>query len=88
MPSFGVLHRVALVRSDVSEENIASIIRVKSISELGIKLAVTSNLRTLRRNTNSTFLCAQCVPSSLILLISIIKQTNSVALSPQANYTD
>jgi hypothetical protein len=36
-----MLHRVALVRTDVSEEPIASIIRV-GIGELGT-LAVTSN---------------------------------------------
>jgi hypothetical protein len=35
---------VALVRTDVSKERIASIIRVKRISELGITLAITSNI--------------------------------------------
>jgi hypothetical protein len=45
-----MLRRVALV-TDVSEEFIASIIRVIKISELGTTLAVTSNRRTLRRNT-------------------------------------
>jgi hypothetical protein len=39
------------VRTDVSEELIASIIRVTGIGELGTTLAVTSNRRTLRRNT-------------------------------------
>jgi hypothetical protein len=43
-----MLRRVALVRTDVSEECIASIIRVPGISELGTTLAVTSNRRTLR----------------------------------------
>jgi acetolactate synthase regulatory subunit len=38
-----MLHRVALVRTDVSEERIAPIIRVTRISELGTTLAVTSN---------------------------------------------
>jgi hypothetical protein len=33
--------RVVLVRTDVSEESIASIIRVKRISELGTTSAVT-----------------------------------------------
>jgi hypothetical protein len=51
MPSFGVLRRVALVRTDVSEERIASSIRVKAIGELGTSLAVTSNGSTLRGNT-------------------------------------
>jgi hypothetical protein len=49
MPSFGVLHRVALVRTDVSEECSASIIKVIRICELGTTLAVTSNRRTLPR---------------------------------------
>jgi hypothetical protein len=47
----GMLHRVALVRTDVSEELTASFIRVTRIGELGTTLAVTSNRRTLRRNT-------------------------------------
>jgi hypothetical protein len=42
---------VALVRTDISGESSASIIRVTRIGELGIKLAVTSNLRTLRRKS-------------------------------------
>jgi hypothetical protein len=47
-----MLRRVALVRTDVSEELSASIIRVTGIGELGT-LAVTSNRRTLRRNTKT-----------------------------------
>jgi hypothetical protein len=50
MSSSGMLRRVALVRTDISEELSASIIRVVRIGELGT-LAVTSNRRTLRRNT-------------------------------------
>jgi hypothetical protein len=49
--SSGMLRHVALVRTDVSEELRASFIRVTKIGELGTKLAVTSNRRTLRRNT-------------------------------------
>jgi hypothetical protein len=41
---------VALLRTNVSKEHIASIIRVTRISELGTMLAVTSNRRTQRRN--------------------------------------
>jgi hypothetical protein len=37
------------LRTDVSEEHIASIISVESISELGTTLAVSSNRTTLRR---------------------------------------
>jgi hypothetical protein len=42
-----MLHLVALVRTDVSEELSASFIRVTIIVELGTTLAVTSNRRTL-----------------------------------------
>jgi hypothetical protein len=47
----GILRLVALVRTDVSEELSASFIRVTRIGVLGTILAVTSNRRTLRRNT-------------------------------------
>jgi hypothetical protein len=43
-----MLRRVALVRTDVSEELSASFIRVTRIGELGATLAVTNNKRTLR----------------------------------------
>jgi hypothetical protein len=49
MPSSGILHRVALVRTDVSEELSASMIRVTRISEVRKMLALISNRRTLRR---------------------------------------
>jgi hypothetical protein len=52
MVSAGMLRRVALVRTDVSEELSASFIRVTRIGELGTTLAATSNRRTLRRNTS------------------------------------
>jgi hypothetical protein len=47
MLSYGMLRRVALVRTDVSEELSASIIRMTRIGELGT-LAITSNPGTLR----------------------------------------
>jgi hypothetical protein len=50
MASSGMLRRVALVRTDVSQELGASFIKVTRISELGTTLDVTSNRRTLRRN--------------------------------------
>jgi hypothetical protein len=46
MASSGMLRRVALVRTDVSEELSASFIRVTRIGELGT-LGVTSNRLTL-----------------------------------------
>jgi hypothetical protein len=42
MPSSGLLRRVALVRTDVSEEPGPSIIRVTRVDGLGTSLAVTS----------------------------------------------
>jgi hypothetical protein len=42
-----MLYSVALVKTDVSEELSASIIKVTKIDELGTTLAVTSNRRTL-----------------------------------------
>jgi hypothetical protein len=51
MVSSGMLRRVALVRTDVSEDLSTSFIKVTRIGELGTTLAVTSNRCTLRRNT-------------------------------------
>jgi hypothetical protein len=45
-----MLRRMALVRTDVSEELNASFIRVTKIGELGTTLVLTSNRRMLRRN--------------------------------------
>jgi hypothetical protein len=50
MPSSGMLGRVALVRTEVSEERSASIIRMTRIVGLGT-LSVTSNRCMPRRNT-------------------------------------
>jgi hypothetical protein len=44
-----MLFRVALVRTDVSEEPGASFIRVTRVGELGTTKAATSNRRTLLR---------------------------------------
>jgi hypothetical protein len=50
-----MLHRVALVRTDVSEEHVASIVELRIIGDLGTRLAITSSetsvlTRASRRN--------------------------------------
>jgi hypothetical protein len=47
MPSSEMLRRVALVRTDFSEEPSASFIGVTRIGDVGTTLAATSNQRTL-----------------------------------------
>jgi hypothetical protein len=73
-----MLRRVALVRTDVSEERSASIIRVTRIGELGTTLAVTSNRRTLRKKHNG-------ITYSLVFLRSVrrfLVRTSAVPSSP------
>jgi hypothetical protein len=48
MPSSGMLRRVVLVRTGVSEERSASIIRVTRVGELGTTLPVISNRRSMK----------------------------------------
>jgi hypothetical protein len=50
MSSSGMLRRVALARTHVSDELSASFIRVTRTGELGTTLSLTGNRRTLRRN--------------------------------------
>jgi hypothetical protein len=75
-----MVRRVAIVRTDVSEERSAFFIRVTRIGELGTTLVVTSNPRTLRRNPKVLYfvflrsvhrllVTASVVPSSPILVI-------------------
>jgi hypothetical protein len=64
-----MLCRVAIVRTDVSEELSASFIRETRIGELGTMLAVTSNRRT-------QLVTANVVPSSPIL-VTLMKEALS-----------
>jgi hypothetical protein len=51
MPSSGVLRRVDHVRTDISDEHIASTMRLTRIGELETTLDVSSNRGTLRTRT-------------------------------------
>jgi hypothetical protein len=78
-----MLRRVALVRTDDSEEPSASFIRVTTIGELGTRLPVTSNRRTLRRNTKvflrsvRRLLVTANVPTSPILVTLMMEELHS-----------
>jgi hypothetical protein len=72
--SSGMLRRVALVRTDVSEEAGASFIWVIRIGELGTTQAATSNRRMLRRNTKCWLLVAACVVPSSLILVTLMKE--------------
>jgi hypothetical protein len=78
MVSSGMLHSVALVRTDVSEELSASFIRVTGIGELGTTLALTSNISTLvfLRCVRRLLVTANVVPSSPIL-VTLVKEEPS-----------
>jgi hypothetical protein len=68
-----MLRRVALVRTDASEELRASFIRVTRIGELGTTLAVTAHLLFLR-SMHRLLVRASVVPSSPIL-VTLMKET-------------
>jgi hypothetical protein len=70
-----------LVRTNVSEELSASIIRVKTIGELGT-LVVTSNRSKPRRNSISSIpVSADVVPSSLTLVTLMMAAIRSYETS-------
>jgi hypothetical protein len=116
-----MLHRVALVRTDVSEEPSASFIRVTGISETSVLTRATwriipedTILHIIRNPIPSStiwyttlhaiyhtvdkqvnFLCSGSFTAIPMLFQSVHRiwstnknKTDSVALSPQANYTD
>jgi hypothetical protein len=79
-----MLRHVAVVGTDVSEELSATIIRETRIGELGT-LAVTSNRRTLRRNTDlrsvRRLLVTANVSSSPILVTLMMEALSSSEIS-------
>jgi hypothetical protein len=79
MASSGMLRHVPLVGTDVSEELSASFIKVTRIGELGTMLVLSSNRRTLRRNTSRVrrlLVGASVVPASPIL-VTLMKEALS-----------
>jgi hypothetical protein len=70
MASSGMLRRVALVRTEVSEKLNASFIRVTRIVELGTTLDITSNRRTLLVRAN-------VIPSSPLLVTLMMEGLRS-----------
>jgi hypothetical protein len=80
MSSSGMLCRVVLVITDVSEELSTSFIRVTRFGELGTTLAATSNRRTLSlvflSSVRRLLVRASVVPSSPIL-VTLMKEALS-----------
>jgi hypothetical protein len=76
MPSSEILHRLAVVRTDVSEERIASIIRVTRIGELGTS-AVTNNTNTLPGN----IIHYRAQPILVTVMIEAIRYSETSALT-------
>jgi hypothetical protein len=69
-----MLRLVALVRTDISEESSASIIRLTTIGDLEITLALTSNRHTL-------IVTGNVVPSSPIVVSLMMEVLRSSEMS-------
>jgi hypothetical protein len=69
-----MLRRVVLVRTDVLEKRISSIIRATRLAELGTTSAMTSNRSTL---SASVLVSAKIVPSSPVLVTLILEVIGS-----------
>jgi hypothetical protein len=82
MTSSGMLRRVTLVRTDVSEELSAFIIRVTRIGELGTTLDVTSNRHTLRRNIYLQYIlqepCGVTSQKTPFFVVTVVKTSNLI----------
>jgi hypothetical protein len=81
MPSSGMLRRVAPVRADVSEVLSTSIIRVTRIGELGTTLGLTSNPRTLRRNTKLVLANVSSSPILVTLMMEELISSETLVLT-------
>jgi hypothetical protein len=76
MPSSGILRRVALVRTDVSDELSASVIRVKVSRNQQPKQATKKYSRR-----TSLLVTAKVVPSSPILVTQLMEAMHSSEMS-------
>jgi hypothetical protein len=81
--SSGMLRRVTLVRTDVSEELSASFIRTTRIGELGTTPAVSSNHLIFLHSVCRLLVTAGIVPSSPILVILMEEALRSSETSVQ-----
>jgi hypothetical protein len=76
MESSVMLRRVAFIKTDVSEEPNAAIIRVTRIDELGTTLTVTRNRCALRRDTKF-----RMASSGMIRRVALVRTDVSEELS-------
>jgi hypothetical protein len=83
MPSSGVWRRVAVVRTEVSEECIASSIRVTRIGQLGTLAIISDFLRSVLQ----LLATANVVPSSPILVTLMLEARRSSETSILARAT-
>jgi hypothetical protein len=82
MAPSGMLHRVALVRTNVSEELTASIIRVTSIGEPGT-FAVTNNRRVFLRSVRRLPVTANVpgLPILVALMMGALSSSETLILT-------
>jgi hypothetical protein len=73
MASFGILRRIALVRTDDSEKLCASFIKMTRIGELETTLALTSNHLVFVRSVRRLLVAASVVQSTPIL-VALMKE--------------
>jgi hypothetical protein len=69
-----MLRRVALIRTDISEELSTSFIKVTIIGELGTTLAVTSNRRRFLKEPSSV--TSQKTPFFIVTAVETSNLTN------------